>query len=75
MAKKTITAPARMIHEVCILRGTLPHPFEDPEVIGRFAPRIDYPGGIDAFAAMVWQSVVDTTDKSQTRFCRRVQVV
>lgn len=63
---KTVTAPLRLISSVWVSI-----PGCEPKVIGTFAPRIDYPGGIQAFADGLWQSTEGFTSPDETRWVER----
>tara|TARA_R110000868_G_scaffold307310_3_gene568741 strand:- start:1527 stop:1739 length:213 start_codon:yes stop_codon:yes gene_type:complete len=59
----TVTAPIRLISEIHVTREGAAS-----QVVGTFAPRIDYPGGIEAFAGGLWESVHSLTSPDETRF-------
>lgn len=66
MKHSTVTAPILLVWNIWVSRtGT------ESKVVGTFAPRIDYPGGIEAYAEMVWVSVEGQTSKDETRWVER----
>lgn len=63
-----MNAPASCVWEVVI-----DSPGHGPRVLGHYAPRIDYPGGLEAFAAVVWDSVAGATGPEDVRWARRAR--